>query len=87
MKSDTKIHTLENTNQTIDAIPSPLLSKTGFTDLAGGNLVVVFDAGINHPVAVVVLGSTKDERFSDVQALVQETLRYFAPETLSNATP
>lgn len=87
VKSDTKIHTLENTNQTIDAIPSPLLSKTGFTDLAGGNLVVVFDAGINHPVAVVVLGSTKDERFSDVQALVQETLRYFAPETLSNATP
>ncbi len=87
VKSDTKVHTLENTNQTINAIPSPLLSKTGFTDLAGGNLVVVFDAGINHPVAVVVLGSTKEERFSDVESLVQETLRYFSPEALANVTP
>jgi serine-type D-Ala-D-Ala carboxypeptidase (penicillin-binding protein 5/6) len=87
VKSDTSVHTLENTNQTITAIPSPLLSKTGFTDLAGGNLVVVFDAGINHPVAVVVLGSTKEERFSDVEALVEETLRYFAPETTATTAP
>lgn len=87
VQSDTKVHTLENTNQTIESIPSPLLSKTGFTDLAGGNLVVVFDAGINHPVAVVVLGSTKEERFSDVQALVQETLHYFAPESNANVAP
>ncbi len=87
VKSDTKVHTLENTNQTINTIPSPLLSKTGFTDLAGGNLVVVFDAGINHPVAVVVLGSTKEERFTDVEALVQETLHYFAPESNQGVTP
>lgn len=75
---DGRAHTLSNTNQDIVHLPNPLLSKTGFTDLAGGNLVVVFDAGINHPVAVVVLGSTREGRFSDVDTLVRDTLRHFA---------
>ncbi|MDB5195291.1 MAG: serine-type D-Ala-D-Ala carboxypeptidase D-alanyl-D-alanine carboxypeptidase [Parcubacteria group bacterium] len=72
------VHTLPNTNQDIARVPNPLLSKTGFTDLAGGNLVVVFDAGIDHPVAVVVLGSTRDGRFTDVETLVSSTLDHFA---------
>lgn len=72
-------HTLPNTNQSIGHLPNPLLSKTGLTDLAGGNLVVVFDVGLNHPIAIVVLGSTKEERFVDVQRLVNNTLTYFAP--------
>ncbi|MDB5189186.1 MAG: serine-type D-Ala-D-Ala carboxypeptidase D-alanyl-D-alanine carboxypeptidase [Parcubacteria group bacterium] len=71
-------HTLPNTNQDIVHVPNPLLSKTGFTDLAGGNLVVVFDAGIGHPIAVVVLGSTRDGRFSDIETLVGRTLDHFA---------
>lgn len=71
-------HTLPNTNQDIVRMPNPLLSKTGYTDLAGGNLAVVFDAGIGHPVAVVVLGSTEHGRFSDVEKLVNRTLDHFA---------
>lgn len=71
-------HTLPNTNQDIVRMPNPLLSKTGYTDLAGGNLAVVFDAGVNHPVAVVVLGSTEQGRFSDVEELVSRTLDHFA---------
>lgn len=76
-------HTLPNTNQGAITVPGVLLSKTGFTDLAGGNLVVVFDAGIDHPVAVVVLGSTVEGRFSDVNRLIDATHQYFAgiPET------
>lgn len=70
-------HSLPNTNQGAITVPGILLSKTGFTDLAGGNLVVVFDAGISHPVAVVVLGSTRDGRFSDVTALIEATRQYF----------
>lgn len=70
-------HSLPNTNQGIGRLPNPLLSKTGFTDLAGGNLVVVFDAGIAHPIAVVVLGSTREGRFSDVNTLVSRTLSHF----------
>lgn len=73
-----KAHTLANTNQDVVHVPGILLSKTGYTDLAGGNLVVVFDAAIGHPVAIVVLGSTRDGRFTDVNRLVTATLAYFA---------
>lgn len=72
------VHTLENTNPYVVRVPSILLSKTGFTDLAGGNLVVVYDAGINHPVAIVVLGSTREGRFSDVNMLLGRTAKHFA---------
>lgn len=58
-------HLAENTNELVGTIPGLIASKTGYTDLAGGNLVIAFDASIGHPVVVVVLGSTKDERFSD----------------------
>lgn len=58
-------HIAENTNALVGMIPGLIASKTGYTDLAGGNLVIAFDAGIGHPAVVVVLGSTKDERFSD----------------------
>ncbi len=71
-------HTLPNTDTQVDRFPNLLLSKTGFTDLAGGNLVVVFDAGLNHPVAVVVLGSNREARFTDVDTLIAATLAHFA---------
>ena len=58
-----------NTNTEITKLPQVLASKTGFTDLAGGNLAVVVDVGLNHPVVIVVLGSSKEGRFSDVEFL------------------
>ncbi len=77
--SDTGVvHTLPNTNPDVVHIPNILLSKTGFTDLAGGNLVVVYDAAIDHPIAIVVLGSTRDGRFTDVETLLDRTLAHFA---------
>ncbi len=75
---DGSVHTLPNTNHDVVEVPNLLLSKTGFTDLAGGNLAVVYDAGINHRVAVVVLGSTYDGRFLDVAKLIQRTGKQFA---------
>lgn len=69
---------VKNTDPMVDTIPHILLSKTGFTDLAGGNLALVFDVGINHPVAVVLLGSSKTARFTDGTALVNATLAHFA---------
>ena len=71
-------YTAKNTNPGVSRAPRLLLSKTGFTDLAGGNLALVFDAGIDHPIAIVVLGSTEDARFTDGDALVAATLAYFA---------
>lgn len=75
---DGSVYTVKNTNPTVDSTPRLLLSKTGFTDLAGGNLAVIFDAAIEHPIAVVVLGSTEEARFTDSQALVAATLAHFA---------
>jgi D-alanyl-D-alanine carboxypeptidase len=64
-------HDFENTNAIADKIPNMLGSKTGYTDLAGGNLTVAFDLGLNRPIVITVLGSTRDERFTDVLALVE----------------
>lgn len=69
---------VKNTDPLVNTIPGLILSKTGFTDLAGGNLALVFDAGIGHPIAIVVLGSSPKARFTDGSALVAATLAHFA---------
>lgn len=69
-------HAARNTNKSTDSLPLLIASKTGYTDLAGGNLAIAFDAGFNHPIIIVVLGSTQDGRFTDVQKLLWATLEY-----------
>lgn len=65
-------HEAENTNDSVSALPGIVLSKTGFTDLAGGNLaVVVIISG--DPYALVVLGSTETDRFTDMETLYERT--------------
>jgi serine-type D-Ala-D-Ala carboxypeptidase (penicillin-binding protein 5/6) len=66
-----------NRQVTANATALPILDmpgiigvKTGYTDLAGGNLVVAYDLDINHPLIAVVLGSTEEGRFNDVRALI-----------------
>ncbi|MDQ5957947.1 MAG: Peptidase protein [Patescibacteria group bacterium] len=67
-----------NTNDIVGKIPGLIASKTGYTDSAGGNLVVALDAGLAQPVIVVVLGSSKDGRFTDVLALAKATVTYYS---------
>ena len=64
-----------NTNEVTNKISGLLISKTGYTDLAGGNLAVVADMGLNEPVAFVVLKSSKEERFDDILKLQNEYFR------------
>ena len=64
-------HEANNTNELLGVVPNLLGSKTGYTDLSGGNLTLVFDVGFNRPVIITVLGSTRSERFADVAALVR----------------
>ncbi len=64
-------HLVNNTNEIVLDIPNILGSKTGYTDLAGGNLTIAFDAGLNRPIIITVLGSTREDRFSDVMTLVE----------------
>lgn len=74
--SDTNIvHHAVNTNATVDSIPGMIGSKTGYTDLAGGNLVVIVDIGLDHPVIFAVLGSTREARFTDIQKLITATVK------------
>ncbi len=61
------------TAEPILEIPGLIGAKTGYTDLAGGNLVVAFDLEIGRPVVAVVLGSTIDERFTDMRELIRAT--------------
>ncbi|MEI6345993.1 MAG: hypothetical protein WCO79_02055 [bacterium] len=70
-------HPAKNTNEAVNAIPGLIGSKTGLTDLAGGNLVVAMDIGFQHPVIIAVLGSSEEGRFSDTEALASSTLAYF----------
>ena len=62
-----------NTNEALGELPGLIMGKTGITDLAGGNLGIVFEVSPNHPVVAVVLGSTRDGRFEDMKKLVART--------------
>ncbi len=64
-----------NTNTALADIPHLFMGKTGFTDLAGGNLAVAFDASEGRPIVVVVLGSSQEGRFTDVRTLTDAALK------------
>lgn len=70
------VHKVSNTNQEVGNLPNVLASKTGFTDLAGGNLAVIIDPALNRPIIIVVLGSTGSGRFSDVKLLSDKVIEY-----------
>ncbi len=70
-------HKVVNTNNIVGELPNIIGSKTGYTDIAGGNLAVVIDPALNDPVVIVVLGSSKEGRFKDVERLSNATLDYF----------
>ncbi len=70
-----------NTDEALGNIPGIIMGKTGYTELAGGNLAVVFDVGPDHPVVAVVMGSSETGRFTDMETLVAATIK-----AINNAT-
>lgn len=70
-----RVYTVENTNYFADKTPGLIASKTGFTDLAGGNLAVRVDRGLGQEIIVVVLGSTRDARFNDTSKILEALAR------------
>ena len=74
--SATNNHTAKNTDTIVTDIPGLIASKTGYTDLAGGNLAIAFDAGVQRPLIIVVLGSTEAGRFTDMSQLVKASIAY-----------
>ncbi len=63
-------HNFENTNILIGKIPNLLFSKTGYTEIAGGNLVIIFKNERGEEIAVTLLGSTFEGRFQDMEKIV-----------------
>jgi D-alanyl-D-alanine carboxypeptidase (penicillin-binding protein 5/6) len=77
LSADQNRHKVRNTNPYVISFPGVLGSKTGFTDLAGGNLVMAIDFSFNHPIIIAVLGSTETGRFSDMNKLTAAVAEYF----------
>lgn len=72
-------HKAEHTSTLASTLPRGAIIKTGFTDLAGGNLGVIVEPILGNPVAIVVLGSSREARERDIERLheaVKRTLRY-----------
>ena len=70
------IHNIKNTDILLGKIPDLLFSKTGFTKLAGGNLSIIFKNKDGHRIAITVLGSSMEARFSDMEKLVNMLSRF-----------
>lgn len=64
-------HKIKNTNKLVSEIPGLIGGKTGFSDLAGGNLLIIADLSFNEPYLFIVLGSSYEGRFEDVKKLYQ----------------
>lgn len=73
---DNHIHTAKNTNSIVSEIPGLLASKTGSTDTAGGNLIIVFDPELGRPIIISILGSTEQDRFEDARILIDAVMEY-----------
>ncbi len=58
------------TNLPLQDMPGLVGAKTGYTELAGGNIVALFDVEIGHPLVIAVLGSTQTARFDDTELLL-----------------
>ncbi len=63
-------HIVENTDTITNSVSSLLASKTGYTKIAGGNLAIIFEVRKDEPVIAIVLGSTIEGRFGDMQKMV-----------------
>ncbi len=68
-------HQALNTNQTTGQVAGISASKTGFTNLSGGNLIISFKPSEERTIIVVALGSTFSERFTDIEKLANTTLK------------
>lgn len=77
-------HLAQNTNEIVGIIPNLIASKTGYTDISGGNLVIAFDFGLMKPIVISVLGSTREGRFEDMEKLIEATVKYLTGENSEN---
>lgn len=72
-KSNKENHIATNTNHAILELSDLVASKTGMTNLAGGNLAIAFEPITGHTIIAVVLGSSYEGRFLDIEQLAKSS--------------
>ncbi len=70
--------TIINKDELVKKFPNIMAGKTGLTNLAGGNLALLF-GDTQHMFAIVVLGSSERGRFDDVEKLIGAITKYLQP--------
>lgn len=77
-----RYHLVRNTNKDVAGMHGLVASKTGYTLLSGGNLVIAVNVGLNRPIIIAILGSSTSGRFTDALALLKEARIAAAQEAL-----
>lgn len=74
-----KKHVFDSSAEKLMPIPELIAAKTGFTELAQGNLVFAFGLGPGRQFAAVVLGSSYDGRFEDALKIYEAAKEWIKP--------
>ncbi|MEK7566552.1 MAG: hypothetical protein AAB527_00230 [Patescibacteria group bacterium] len=69
-------HVFDSSAMPIMRIPELIAVKSGYTDIAGGNLVLAYGVGPGHQFVAVILGSSYDGRFADALKLYEAVSEY-----------
>lgn len=69
-------HEFLNTNVILGDILGIIAGKTGYTNLSGGNLAVIFEKTGGDKFIIVVLKSSYDGRFEDVKSIIDVIKKY-----------
>jgi len=72
-------HVLGTSAERLMAVPELIAVKTGFTELAGGNVVFAFGLGPGRQFAAAVLGSSYDGRFDDALKIYETAKEWIKP--------
>lgn len=80
ISNNNRVYKSENTNKGAGSVPGLIASKTGFTDLSQGNLAVMLDASLGQELVIVVLDSSIEGRFKDIEILRSEIMRLLGQE-------
>lgn len=68
-------HVTKNVNYSLFQIPNIIAGKTGTTEESGGNLIIIIKAN-QKKYAIVILGSTIEDRYNDTLKLASSTQAY-----------
>lgn len=63
-------HSGQNTNTIVGSTPGFVVSKTGYTTIAQGNIAFIVEIGPNQPYVVVIMGSTFEGRFAAAKQII-----------------